>query len=96
MGEYRLAPKAEQDLEDIWQYTRAQWGADQAHRYTDRLIAVFAELAAAPKSAPSCDHIRKGYRRQIAGRHVVYFRMTEYGIAVIRILHAQMDPSRHL
>jgi toxin ParE1/3/4 len=96
MAEYRLAPKAERDMEDIWQYTRAQWGLEQAHRYTDRLIAAFEELAASPKTAPLCDHIRKDYRRQIAGRHVIYFRVTEYGIAIIRILHAQMDPQRHL
>lgn len=96
MAEYRLAPKAERDLEDIWRYTRAQWGVDQAHRYTDRLIAAFEELAAAPKTAPSCNHIRNGYRRQIAGRHVIYFRITEYGIAIVRILHGQMDPPRHL
>jgi len=26
MAEYRLAPAAEKDLENIWLYTRQQWG----------------------------------------------------------------------
>jgi len=27
---------------------------------------------------------------------MVYFRMTDYGIAVIRVLHERMDAPRHL
>ena len=73
MAEYRLTPVAERDLEGIWQYTCRQWGIDQAHRYTDKLTAVFAELADAPKLAPACDHIRSGYRRRSVERHVIHF-----------------------
>jgi toxin ParE1/3/4 len=41
-------------------------------------------LAEAPKSAPACDHIRSGYRRRNVERHMIYFRITDYGIAIIR------------
>ena len=68
----------------------------QAHRYTDALTAAFAELAEAPKSAAACDHIRAGYRRRGVERHVIYFRITVYGIAIVRILHGRMDALRHL
>lgn len=96
MAEYRLAPAAERDLEEIWRYTAEQWGIEQAHRYTDALTAAFAELAEAPKSAAACDHIRAGYRRRGVERHVIYFRITAYGIAIVRILHGRMDALRHL
>jgi toxin ParE1/3/4 len=96
MAEYRLTPAAERDLESIWTYTRDQWGTDQARLYTDTLIAAFGELAEAPKTAPACDHIRPGYRRRNVERHVIYFRITAYGIAVVRILHDRMDATRHL
>lgn len=96
MPEYRLSPAAEIDLEDIWKYTVEHWGAAQADRYTDLLIAAFAELAHSPKIAPACDHIRPGYRRRIVERHVIYFRITDYGIAITRILHDRMDAPRHL
>jgi toxin ParE1/3/4 len=96
MAEYRLAPAAEQDIEGIWTYTFQHWGVDQANRYTDMLMSVFNELTQAPRTAPACDHIRPGYRRQSVERHMIYFRITNYGIAVVRILHDRMDASRYL
>jgi toxin ParE1/3/4 len=96
MAEYRLAPAAERDLETIWAYTRQQWGLEQANRYIDILTLAFAELARSPQMAPACDHIRPSYRRRSVERHMIYFRITDYGIAIIRILHDRMDAPRHL
>ncbi len=96
MAEYRLSPAAERDLEGIWRYTAKEWGIAQAHSYTDKLTAVFQELADAPKTASACDHIRAGYRRRGVGRHVIYFRITGYGISVVRVLHDRTDAVRHL
>ena len=96
MAEYRLPPAAERDLESIWKYTREEWGLEQAERYIDLLTEAFQVLAESPKSAPTCDHIRPGYRRCIVERHMIYFRITDYGIAVIRVLHDRMDAPRHL
>lgn len=96
MAEYRLTPAAKRDLSAIWVYTRQQWGIEQANRYIDLLTATFAELARSPATAPACDRIRKGYRRRSVERHMVYFRITSYGIAIIRILHERMEVSRHL
>lgn len=96
MAEYRLTPAAENDLESIWTYTAHQWGMEQADRYIESATSAFAELANSPKAAPTCDHIRPGYRRQRVARHMIYFQITDYGIAVVRILHDRMDAPRHL
>jgi toxin ParE1/3/4 len=96
MPEYRLSPAAERDLEGIWKYTRREWGLEQAERYTDLLSAAFQVLAEAPKSAPACGHIRQGYRRRNVERHMIYFRITDYGIASVRIIHERMDAPHHL
>ena len=96
MAEYRLTPAAERDLESVWSYTTRQWGVEQADRYIDRLTAAFVELAGAPQMAPSCAHIRSGYRRWCVERHMIYFRMPDFGIAVVRVLHDRMDALRHL
>jgi toxin ParE1/3/4 len=96
MAEYRLTPAAERDLEAIWTYTSQRWGVEQANRYIDILTAAFAELAQSPKTAPACDRIRPGYRRRSVERHMIYFRITAYGIAIVRLLHDRMDASRHL
>jgi toxin ParE1/3/4 len=96
MAEYRLSPAAERDLEGIWKYTDGEWGREQAERYIDLLAAAFQVLADSPMSAPACDHIRLGYRRRSVERHVIYFRVMDYGVAIIRVLHDRMDAARHL
>lgn len=96
MAEYRLSPRAQRDLDAVFDYTVAEWGLAQALRYTDLIEAVCADLAEAPQRAPSCDTIRAGYRRRSVEHHVIYFRVTRYGIAVVRILHQRMDVGRHL
>jgi toxin ParE1/3/4 len=60
-------------------------------RYTDLIEAAYADLAEAPQQAQGCTNIRPGYRRRSVEQHVIYFRLTGYGIAVIRILHQRMD-----
>ncbi|KPW43142.1 MULTISPECIES: type II toxin-antitoxin system RelE/ParE family toxin [Pseudomonas syringae group] len=96
MAEYRLAPAAERDLEAIWVYTFHEWGSTQANRYIDRITKVFTELADSPKTAQTCDHIRAGYRRRSVERHMIYFRVMPYGIAITRILHERMDAQSYI
>ena len=96
MAEYRLTPAAEGDLEGIWLYTAEQWGVNQANRYIDILSATFSELAQHPNTAAACDHIRPGYRRRSVAQHMIYFRITAYGISIIRVLHDRMDLQRSL
>lgn len=96
MAEYRLTPRAQRDLDEVFDYTVARWGLPQAVRYTDLIEAACADLAEAPQQAPACDNIRPGYRRRRVEQHVIYFRPTDYGIAVVRILHQRMDAGRHL
>ena len=94
-AEYRLTPKAKEDLEAVWLYTLTKWGSPQTDRYIDDLTEAFAFLAQSPKSGISCDKIRQGYRQYPIMRHVVYYRETTYGIEIIRVLHDRMLASRH-
>ncbi|WP_070157490.1 type II toxin-antitoxin system RelE/ParE family toxin [Sphingobium phenoxybenzoativorans] len=96
MAEYRLTPAAARDLADIWRYTEKEWGRDQANAYALAIRAACGDLAKFPRQAQDCAHIRQGYRRRSTGRHIIYFRVTDYGIAVVRILHQRMDTKRRL
>lgn len=93
---YRLAPAAERDLEAIFDYTVREWGLRQAEHYAAVIENACARLAEAPELAQDCGYIRAGYRRAAVGRHVLYFRVEEWGIAVVRILHQRMDVERHV
>jgi len=39
--------------------------------------------------------VRAGYRKYIAGSHVIYFVPLPTGIEIVRILHHAMDVTRH-
>lgn len=42
-------------------------------------------------------HIRPGYRKQLSGWHVIYYRLTEEGsVEIVRVLHRSMDVDGHL
>ncbi|MFT5173697.1 MAG: toxin ParE1/3/4 [Gammaproteobacteria bacterium] len=94
-AEYRLALETNRDMEAIWLYTQEEWGLEQANLHIDKLTATFENLAANPQLGTACSYIRQGYRRAESGRHMIYFRITDYGIAVIRVLHTRMDAPRH-
>ena len=94
MAEYRLTLAAKHDSGSIWTYTIRQWSAEQAERYIDFLTAAFADLADSPNTAPTCEHIRPGYRRWNVEQHMIYFRVTDYGIAVVWVLHERRNSCR--
>jgi toxin ParE1/3/4 len=96
MAEYRLSPAAQRDLENIFDYTVAEWGLPQAIRYIEQIEGACLALAESPNIAVACEHIRAGYRRRTVQRHVIYLRPKHYGVAIIRILHDRMDADRHL
>lgn len=96
MAEYRLSPKARDDMEGVWLYSLSEWGAVQTQLYFDSLVDGFAFLLENPSTGIVCNDIRKGYRRYRVKRHVIYYKQTSYGVKIIRILHDSMSAIRHL
>ena len=94
-ADYRLTPKAREDMEAVWLYSLSKWGIQQTDRYIDDLTAAFTFLTNTPKAGTACDNIRQGYRRYPVFRHIVYYRETVYGIEIMRVLHDRMLPTRH-
>jgi toxin ParE1/3/4 len=91
----RLTPLAEADLEDIWLYTVKTWSVEQAESYHAGIIAAFVGLANGTKVGQSLD-VRAGYLKYAVGSHLVFFRLSDPTVDVIRILHQRMDVSLHL
>jgi plasmid stabilization system protein ParE len=51
---YRLSPRAERDLEDIWLYAFENWSVEQADRYQNQIMAAIETLAnGSRRAAPS-------------------------------------------
>lgn len=92
---YRLTPRAEADLEEIWLYTKTHWSVSQADKYIREFLDAFSELAASQRSGLKCD-VREGYFKIPVGAHVAYYRQGADAIEIVRILHGRMDVNRHL
>ena len=90
-----LSPAAEIDLANIWDYSAATWGPDQADRYTDEIEEIAQLLATGQKRGRPVD-VRKGYLKYAAGSHMLYFRDQGQTIEIIRILHQHQDVSLNL
>lgn len=96
MTRYLLTPAAVADIEEIWEYTRDQWGTDQADEYNHEIQHAIERAADNPKIGRACDEIRPGYLKIAIGSHVAFYRITDDAIIIVRILHQRMDVSRHL
>jgi toxin ParE1/3/4 len=92
---YRLYPLAQADLEEIWSYTASRWSPEQAESYHAAIVAAFEGLAAGSKQGHPSD-VREGYFKYAVGSHLVFYRRSEAGIHIVRILHQRMDVTRHL
>jgi toxin ParE1/3/4 len=85
MSGYVLSPRAQADLEEIWNFTAERWGEDQAARYVLDIRAAIEAVVRDPRRGRACDHIRAGYRKYPAGSHMLFFRVVREGIDVVRI-----------
>lgn len=96
LKEYRLSPRAQQDLEEIWLYTFQQWSPTQADNYVSEILSACKGLAAGEKVGITAEFIRKGYWKYFSGPHTIYYKLSEPYLDVIRILHQSREVEAHL
>jgi toxin ParE1/3/4 len=93
---YLLSPAALADLGEIWDYTARNWGEDQADRYVLAIREACEALAAGRRHGLAIDEIRAGYRKLAVGSHFLFYRLSDAGLVVVRILHQRMDVATRL
>ena len=87
MADYRLSERAEHDPIEIYDYTKAIFGAYQADAYHAGLERTFDLLANFPRIGRAVDEIAAGFRRFRFQAHTVYYT-EEKGYLLIRaVLH---------
>ncbi|MFZ2124789.1 type II toxin-antitoxin system RelE/ParE family toxin [Rhodoferax sp.] len=101
----RLTDQATQDVEDILDWTLAQFGTRQLEIYTDAINDALEDLNDGPTTVGVRWHPELGEavatlhvaRQGRKGRHLLVFRVSapESVIEVLRILHDSMDLVRH-
>ena len=91
MSSYSLSPEAKKGLLDIHAYTQNEWGHQQAQKYIYALEKRCDELAKSPHIGRERPEIKPGYRSIADGKHVIFYRVGDSGIEILRILHGRMD-----
>jgi toxin ParE1/3/4 len=84
------------DLKIIARYTEREWGQARKTRYLAILRERFAALLKHPQLGMLREDLAAGYRSLPAGRHVIFYRLTNGDIVVLRVLHQRMDVKLHL
>lgn len=94
--EYRVlyTPDAVTDIQEILLYGVLTLGPEQASAYQVRLKHSIAELAENPHIGRRRDAEYPGARARLVGSHIVYYRIVDRTIEVLRIHHQHADPRR--
>lgn len=91
-GAYILSSAADNDLEDIFDYTLRRYGLNQAIKYLTELEVVFDKLSVNPYIGKSRDEVKSGLRSFPKQEHVIFYRQLDLAsIYIVRVLHSSRD-----
>jgi toxin ParE1/3/4 len=88
-----FSKRARKDFNDIRIYTQQQWGEDQRLAYEAKLDAAVERLRDFPHLGRAYAEIDAGVRIWRVERHVIYYRVSDDAITILRIVHERMDVS---
>ncbi|TNF23835.1 MAG: type II toxin-antitoxin system RelE/ParE family toxin [Bacteroidetes bacterium] len=91
MGFFELSLPAQNDLEDIFEYSESEFGTDQAINYLLGLDLLFNKLVEAPEIGRERNEIKRGLRSIVEAEHIIFYRIMADRIRIIRILHGSRD-----
>jgi toxin ParE1/3/4 len=60
MSRYFLSPRAQADIDAIWDYTADRWSEKQADRYIEDHREAIETIARDPRNGRPCDQLRRG------------------------------------
>ena len=78
-------------MEKISAYTKVQFGVAQAVKYLLAFDDILMEMANDPKLGRTRNEIRKGLWSMPQESHVIFYRIVQRRIRVVRILHGRRD-----
>jgi len=84
---YLLSQIADTDLEEIFDYTTHKFGLEQAEKYLLEIEDIFLHLLKNPESGKKRDEIKKGLYSFPKDNHIIFYRIFNNSIRIVRILH---------
>jgi toxin ParE1/3/4 len=97
MPSYRKTRRADEDLQEIYRYTRRTWGRAQAELYIRGIEQRFELLAGNPLVGIAREDLQpEGLRSVVHHSHVIFYQPQPYGVLIVRVLHGRQDVREHL
>jgi toxin ParE1/3/4 len=93
---YVISKKAISDLEEIWLYTLDKWSIEQADRYYNLIFDEIAFICKNPKTGKQMEDVRKGYCATKVKSHLIFYKVVNDTVQIVRILHERMDIENRL
>lgn len=90
MRNYRLRPRARNDLDRIWERTSEIWGRDQARTYLGKIKQARDLIASNPHIGRPREDVLAGLHAFNVQKHVLWYFVHDDHIGVVRILHSRM------
>lgn len=90
-NKYVLSREADNDLEEIFDYTFEEFGFNQAVKYLGEIDDVFVKLTNTPEIGRTRNEIKKSLYSLPIGNHVVFYRIQKEHIRIVRVLHGAKD-----
>jgi toxin ParE1/3/4 len=94
MKRLRLSRMAETDLRDIWTCSANRRGCPQANSYLGTLRTAITGLRDDTTPSRPAGDVPPACRKVSVGRHVVFFRVGDDAVEVLRVLHQRRDAGR--
>ena len=88
---YVLSEIADEDLEDIFDYTTTEFGLEQAEKYLNEIEDVFQNLLLNPELGKTRNEIKEGLYSFPKDNHIIFYRILENNIRIVRALHGSRD-----
>ena len=95
---YKLSLYAEKDIEKILTYTIDNWGINQFHKYRKLIMDSLDIIGNDPEVSTSRkrEELFSGCRAYSFGKHIIFYRVKNNLVEIVRILHQKMDFESHI
>ena len=93
---YELSVDASNDVSNIADFTVAKFGIIQSRHYKEQLKACLKVLAENPKMGRDASEFSANLRYFPFKAHTIFYKPTQNGIFIIRILGKNQDFAQHL
>jgi toxin ParE1/3/4 len=97
MAKVILRQEAIDDLNDIWNYTFANWSENQADNYYSSIKFACNQIGQNPELGRIYNEINENLLGLKTGKHIIFYCLKSNDeIEIIRILHERMDLNNRL